>query len=246
MKEINRVSLYDLRTRRVMRDIDPIRQLIKGSQYILEVGSGTGRILRHLAEAKNTTFVGVEVDPLMYEIGQQNCKVYKNVELIKSDFLQYKTDRKFDCILFSFNVLAEFLDVSSRFEALRKAKELLSTMGKIIIINELLSFADMSKMNVKYKFIIGDKSSGKWECAIDCSRDLIQQISRCRVTYSQIGGERLEVLDEYSNALLTRNELLTLYIGSGLKVDKKYGSYELGTLDTDSEVDIHVLSPMEK
>ncbi len=241
MREINRALLYDIRTQRITDDLLAIKQLTKNCQKIIEVGSGTGRILKYLATTKNTVLTGIEIDSIMYEIGRQKCERNKNIRIINENFLKYRTSEKFDCVLFGFNVLTEFIDIPSRFAAINKAKQLLSDNGRIIITNDLPVFANWSKNNVKYEFPLSDPKLGKWICKINCSRDLINQISKCRVYYSQVDGSHPKVCDQYSSALLTRNELLVLYIASKLKIVAEYGSYDLVPLDANSQVVIHVL-----
>ena len=243
MKEINRALLYDLRTQRITEDILDIKQLTKDFKNILEVGSGTGRILKHLASSKNVVLTGVEKDSLMCEIGRQKCERNKNIRVINEDFLKYQTSEKFDCVLFGFNVLTEFVDVRSRCLAIQKAKELLSSKGNIIIINDLPVFSDWSNIEAKYEFTLSDRNLGKWNCTIICTRDLINQTSKCRVSYLRVDADCRDIFDEYSSALLTRNELLILYMSNDLKIAEEYGSYDLNPLGTDSKVDIHILIP---
>ncbi len=243
MGTINRALLYHLRTRRITSDLDAIAKLTRDSERLLEVGSGTGRIISHLAKTKNAHVVGLESDSLMHEVALSNCASHKNIELINISFCDFKTGSKYDCILFAFNVLTEFTDVQSRFQALRKARELLSPEGRIIVIYSLSDFADMARKNVRYSFNIEDLEFGKWKCTITCTRDFLSQISHCHVKYSQLGGGQLEVLDDYSSALLTRNELLALYLANGLTVTEEYGDYGLGPLNDSSTVNIHVLEP---
>lgn len=50
------------------------------------------------------------------------------------------------------------------------------------------------------------------------------------------------VTDEYSLALLTRNELLATYRAAHLRLAHEYGSYDLTPLEDDSSMLIHVLA----
>ena len=87
MNEINRGCLYDLRTRRITEDLKAIKLLVDKYDDVLEVGSGTGRILKYLAQT-HRRLTGIEKDYIMYTTAKQECEPYKNITLTQTDRLK--------------------------------------------------------------------------------------------------------------------------------------------------------------
>lgn len=236
----NRADLYEIRTANFKCDIDAILNLTRGNQSILEVGSGTGRILNELAKSSVTLIVGVEINHEMCEFANKKFKQLNQLKIVNSNFLEYFSNQKFDCIIFSENTFAEFLEIDQRFEALQKAFSLLEENGQIILINFMHDFGDWHQEEKSYQFNLHSHKFGKWTCSINCKRNLMKQISICGLEYvHQSSG--ISVRDSYQLALLTRNELLILYHSSGLKISQEFGSYELSPLDDKSALLIHVV-----
>ncbi len=73
-----------------------------------------------------------------------------------------------------------------------------------------------------------------------CTRDWISQTSTCHVDYRSAAGA-IVASEEYSVALVTRNELLTAYVAAGLDVISEFGSLQFQPIDEASNVLVHVL-----
>jgi len=235
---VRSAELYDLRTKRIDSDRQALVDLV-GAGSTLEVGCGTGRVLQWLAQSGCRRLVGVERDSDMLEIARRKFEGLEGVELVRSDFLDFRTGEKFDRVLFAFNVLAEFQGPERRIAALSHARNLLAPDGCVVVVNMMHNFEDFSRSATHREFEIG---SGKetWTVTIHCSLDRVVQRSFCRVAYHNVAtGE--EVRDAYVVDLLTRSELRACYIAAGLSIAAEYGSYALGRVDEESDVLISVL-----
>ena len=237
---ITAADLYHARTRLIKSDFEAIARLVEG-RSVLEVGSGTGRILKTLLGTDCPRLVGVERDIDKLRIAEKILGSDHRLKLIHGVFPDACPRKRFGRVLFAFNVFAEFLEVASRLRALQKARALLEPEGRIVLVNSVHEFGSWATTVAEHRFPIKDEQTGKWICSIECRRDQLRQLSRCRVTYSKEGGGHADVVDTYELALLTRNELLTLYEAADLTLAEEFGSYDLGPIGEKSEVMIHVL-----
>ncbi|RCS54183.1 class I SAM-dependent methyltransferase [Bremerella cremea] len=241
MESVRRAQLYDLRTRYIVEDLPPFVTLISQAATVLEVGCGTGRILGYLTrQLPEKQWLGIDLDQDKIDVARQRLgNEHANVNLIQGDFLSYEDFPPVDAVLFGFNVLAEFLGVSTRIAALRKARTCLAPGGQVIVACYAHDFADWGLRNKQHASRIWDDQLGQWDVTIDCVRDLPRQSSVCSVTYT---GESETIHDVYEVALLTRNELLAIYEAAGLVLTQEYGDYHFGPLTDESQVWLHVLT----
>jgi len=79
--------------------IDPatLDRMIEASELskddlVLEIGTGTGILTERLAKASGQV-ISIEYDKILIEIGRNLLKEYKNVELIREDFLKLDLNR---------------------------------------------------------------------------------------------------------------------------------------------------------
>lgn len=229
--------MYHLRTKNVVQDIEAIKRLTVGCQSLLEVGSGTGRILFSLNHIDRRC--GVELNDDFVMFSKKNNAMPQTVSIYGENFLDAEISETYDVVLLAFNVMAEFLEIENRMALLAKCATLLTEKGRIIIINSMHDFASWAVAEKIFNFNLDDEEAARsWSCRIECARDLVQQISRCNVTYV---SEENRVFDRYTSALITRNELLFMYKAAKLNVLEEYGSYELEPLSPESKVLIHVL-----
>lgn len=231
-------QLYDARTATITSDRSAICKLV-GAHNVLEVGCGTGRVIKWLEAGKTPRIVGVEKDIEKLEVARKALATSETVELVHADFLSFQTDESFDRILFAFNVLGEFLEIEERLLALRRAAGLLRQGGRIIAINAAHDFFSYATKHSMWKFPIR-LGADIWDVTIRCRREALLQISRCKVEYVNRESSA-RVCDSFTTSLLTRNELLALYAAADLHLVNEYGSYALDNLTDDSATLVHVL-----
>lgn len=234
--------LYKIRTDSIQTDLTAISSLCDG-ETILEVGAGAGRIIKALANLKQAAvIIGVESDGGLVDLARSDDAIRNDprISIIHADFLDYSPPAQVSRVLFSFNVICEFLDPRSRIEALRHASRCLTGDGRIIVFAPLHDFEAFADRETEHRFSIRDFDGQSWTTTIRCRRDHFNQVSHCVVTYVRdADGHAVE--SRYSNALITRNELLASYEAADLVLLKEYTSYDLGE-GVAKECLIHVVS----
>jgi ubiquinone/menaquinone biosynthesis C-methylase UbiE len=106
-------------------EIFHVKNHINGSQKVLELGCGYGRVLKEIAE-KCQTLVGIDLSPDSILMAQNLLSEYENVEVIIMDaeFLGFK-DNQFDVVLCIQNGLSAF-----KIEPIKLVKEVLRVTRK--------------------------------------------------------------------------------------------------------------------
>jgi SAM-dependent methyltransferase len=102
-------------------DLKEFLKFIKNGDSVLEIGCGTGRIGKHLINEK---YVGLETnqDYANFFIEKIKEKYKDNIKNI--DFLDFKSDKLFDVILFPWSVFWDFSSEEQK-EVIKKSLELL-------------------------------------------------------------------------------------------------------------------------
>lgn len=113
-------------------------------ESVLELGCGMGRLFPiFLKEAKTVT--GVDVSDEMLRKGREYFKTHPynsaTVEFFNADMCTFKSDRKYDLIVFSLSVLKHLNDDEARIKALENSKNLLSDNGFMIFDHTALLYA---------------------------------------------------------------------------------------------------------
>ncbi|MDR2902010.1 MAG: class I SAM-dependent methyltransferase [Lactobacillales bacterium] len=207
--------MYHYRTQHVAYDIAAVKDLVRGD--VLEIGAGTGRLIDVIGNNEGVvSYMGVELDIDRADIARQN---HPGAVIITDDFLAYDFGRKFDTILFSFNVINEFITVDDKIRAIRKARDLLAEGGQILIFMPLHDFDAWRGTARLYQWQIMDDAQKPWQVSMDIKRDLFRQVSFCTVMYRN-GND--VVTDSYQNSLATRNEILILLKAMDLNVVSEY------------------------
>lgn len=241
MEKLTAAHLYDARTRSISSDLHAIGMLTKEMHNVLEVGAGTGRIVDYLARHGACQVTGVEKDVEKAKIARKNTSRWHNTQILDEDFFNHCPKKKYDGILFTFNVFQELLEIEERIEALCRAGDMLTNNGRIILFNFLHDFAGWAAGEKKTELSIDSPAHGKWRCTITCKRNHARQVSSCEVVYKPEDSTQDVIIDRYSLALVTRNEMLLLFRLTGMRLLREYGSYTLEALTKDSDMMIHVL-----
>lgn len=211
----NSAYLYDIRTRNINYDERAITELSKG--HVLEIGAGTGRLINTLNNTPNVkSYTGIELSSEMINFAKQK---FPETLIIQDNFLTHQFKQTFDTVLFSFNVINEFVPIEEKTRALKKAKELLSPKGTILIFMPIQDFESWHTKEKLFSWSIVDDYNQSWDVKLEIKRDLIKQISRCQVEYKH---NNLIVKDSYTNSLMTRNELLLLISLSNLNIINEF------------------------
>ena len=78
---------------------------LNGKQDFLEIGCGSGLIVRHIAENYGASVVGIDVDPEQIELAGEDIEGIQNIRFLEADVTKLPfEDDSFDVVL-SFGVL---------------------------------------------------------------------------------------------------------------------------------------------
>lgn len=238
----NAAELYDLRTRHIAFDFPAINALIPADSQVLEVGAGTGRIIQQL-RSKNCQIVAVELNPDAAEILRQRFSCDSHIQVKQGDFLSLSIHDNFDVVLFSFDVFSEFRSVENRIAAINHAGHLLRPGGSVILFNTVITSPNELSNEARFEFVIGDAESGQFDCRIACQRSALFGISHCSVEYQSVSHATATIVrDNFTRALLSRNELLTLFtLHPELECVEEFDARSMSSVTERTETIVHIL-----
>ncbi len=123
-------ELYALTHRGNPGDIAFYGEVCRGAKSVLELGSGSGRLLTALARAQRK-LVGLELDPELLALAKRNLRALptvkrKSVQLVRADMRDFELPQRFERVLLPYNALYCLLskrDALACFRAARRALE---------------------------------------------------------------------------------------------------------------------------
>ena len=101
---------------------------LDGSQSVLEIGVGTGRLALRIAPGCSS-FTGVDISPGTIRRAEENLADLRNVRLICGDFMTAELSGPFDVICSSLT----FLHIREKAQAIRKIAALLVPGGRTVL-----------------------------------------------------------------------------------------------------------------
>ena len=120
-------------------------------QNLLEVGCGSGAVLRHFAEKYQLDVTGVDIDPEQIQLARENTDDIPNIRFLAADATNLPLpDNDFDIVL-SFGVTHH---ISNWLNALREIKRVLKPKGHFIYA-DLIYTEWMTKFGRSFKHSYG-------------------------------------------------------------------------------------------
>lgn len=104
------------------------RLALNGTQRVLEVGVGTGRLAVRVAP-RCRSFIGVDLSSRTIARARENLAAFSNVRLIEADFLSQAFEGTFDVIFSSLT----FMHICEKDAAFRKVYALLAPGGRFVL-----------------------------------------------------------------------------------------------------------------
>ena len=104
------------------------RLALNGTQRVLEVGVGTGRLAVRVAP-RCRSFIGVDLSSRTIARARENLAAFSNVRLIEGDFLSQAFEETFDVIFSSLT----FMHICEKDAAFRKVYALLAPGGRFVL-----------------------------------------------------------------------------------------------------------------
>ena len=101
---------------------------LSGKETVLEIGVGTGRLAIKVCGTCRE-FCGIDISAKTIEVAKKNLSQYSNTYFICDDFLEWKTDSRFDVIYSSLT----FLHIKDKEEAIEKTYRMLNKNGRFVL-----------------------------------------------------------------------------------------------------------------
>lgn len=130
-------ELYALTHRGNPGDVAFYREACRGAQRVLELGTGSGRLLIALADAKRR-LTGLELDPEMLGLAKRNLRALpptkrKAVRVVAGDMRDFEFPERFDRVLLPYNALYCLLNRRAASACFRAAHRALVPRGRLIL-----------------------------------------------------------------------------------------------------------------
>ena len=126
-------ELYALTHRGNPGDLEFYAQLCRGARGVLELGSGSGRVLSALAGARRN-IVGLELDPQFLSLARRKLRALSpakrsSVRLKHGDFRDFELRERFERVLLPYNALYCLLTKSAALSCFRAVRRALAPGG---------------------------------------------------------------------------------------------------------------------
>lgn len=241
---------YDVEHDRISEDIECYQELIVQADLrapaILEIGSGTGRVLARLAAA-GYSVTGIEPSEAM----RQRCarrlatlpeRVSRRIRVLagEAERLPLADDERFDLGLFSLNTFAHLLTAQARHRALTEMCAHLRPGALLLLDIDLLGVRRLTETAGQLW------CQGTWPLPENAAVLLSHLVTAApqatpgtlRLTHfydlHQQGGEVRRAISTMSLALLSRGEIDVALQYAGFAVEEVYGGYDLAPWDDTS------------
>lgn len=228
-----------------LEDVDAYKELAdRFGPKILELGSGTGRILVPLAK-EGHDITGLEVDSNMLDVCREKLermedKVCKDVDLVKADMRDFELCESFDLILMPCNLINYLTDISDLKKTLSCVKKHLSDDGVLIVDN---SVPDVERMvehdGEEQVFEYENPRNGrKIVDSFTATYDFVEQIEHDKIVISEYEGQK-KIREAEIQERLTfyfPRELRNIIENQGYEIFEERGSLQgCGPITEESE-----------
>lgn len=234
---------YDGDYRNYDDDIDAIAMLAEEyGDPILELGSGTGRVLLPLAAAGHT-ITGVDISPALTTLAEEKLRrngLESRVRLVTDDLRTFELPQKSFAFAFcTSNTLMHLADANEQLAALRNAARHLRPGGRLLIdlFNPDLPrlFAVDGLMELADRWY--DEETGvqvlKWSVR---SLELAEQIQETLFIYEEVfhDGRTQRTNCPFALRFLWRNEAELMLQAAGFTVEEVWGDFDGAPYGSDS------------
>ena len=233
--------LYHLRACSYSDDLPFLLSLAEKKRgKILEIGCGTGRVLRALSE-KGFTAYGIDIWP---EALLEAKKKASSAIVSKQDVRRLNLKQNFDLILMTFNVLELIESFEDKKIALENIRTHLKPDG-VLCIDTTLFDIDLFRRNQPEiylrSFAIDDRLEALVFFRATRTADMQRSESQFRYLVRELAGERTlgEITETFIVSPLTFEQLQDLLTKCGFKIKSIFSDYS--GKDFDPENDRHAL-----
>lgn len=201
---------------------------------ILDVGSGTGRVMLHLAQ-EGYHCVGVDTSPQMIARGKRKVSflggdVAGKAEFIEGDILTYNAPRRFKMILLPYHAFMHFPDQDEQLRALKQLAGNLADEGIMVFdlpnAGEAFSTQDDHTISLERTFIDPETGHLIMQQSVSALNRVTQHLHITWI-YDEVGddGAVKRLVAPLKLRYVFFDELRLLLMLNGLEVMEVYGDY---------------------
>jgi SAM-dependent methyltransferase len=206
---------------------------------IFVIGSGTGRLMFHLAQAGHTVH-GIEIEEAMLERAQQKLtslpRLKDRVFFHQGDALKFTTDTRFQLVIIPYNTFMHFQTQKTQKALLRRVRELLAPGGLLVIdlpnAGEAFAAQDTEAVILERTFL--ERETGHLVMQHSVSRlDRVEQLMYVTWIYDEITEDRVveRTVVPVTIHYFFLSELRLLLEACGFQVDDVYGDFDQSSFE---------------
>ena len=191
---------------------------------VLEIGTGTGRVTKALAEFQNVD--SFEIVESMYLEAKEQLEEHDNVTLYLGDFTKYKFSKTYDVVIFPFHILQEVHSSKQLNLMFKKTHEVLTDNGYVIIdlINSHLSnFPKDGLLKIQHLKTILD---GEDISIYLTPQENITKSSLELIRYFKFEESKKVMVEKIKRNLISVELIDTLAQMNNMKIDMLFGDFK--------------------
>lgn len=244
-------ELYALTHRGNPGDVDYYAELCRGAASVLELGSGSGRMLSALAEPGRELW-GLELDPGLLRLGRRavaelGARKRRGVRLVRADMQSFELGRRFERVLLPYNALYCLLSQASLERCLRAVRAALAPGGVFafdVWCADRLHEHGLAPVEEDEELTPLVHAGRAWRVFEGCRRASGSQ--RLDVTYTYVPEGRARVRRQrIEQRYYLSSELFGALTRAGFSVSSKHGSFARGRFGARSARLIVLARPRE-
>jgi SAM-dependent methyltransferase len=227
-----KAELYALTHRGNPGDVEFYGELCRGAKSVLELGSGSGRLLTALAGTKRQ-LVGLELDPELLALAKRNLRALppakrKSASVLHADMRDFELPQRFERVLLPYNALYCLLskrDALACFHAVRRALEPGGKLALDVWNAEPFQHSPAQTGADDPEPIVTLGHAGRTWDVFERSRVRRAQ-QRLDVTYTYVPRERGSALEiPIAQRYFLSREISDLLVRAGFAIEARYGDF---------------------
>ena len=212
-----------------------------GSEGVLELACGTGRLLLPLA-ASGARITGVDLSPTMLNLAREKVAaagLEKRIRLVHGDMRTVQLDRRFDLVIIGLNSLMHLAEQADQHAALRNAARHLTPGGRLVVdlFNPEVALPEAHQEGQLFLHCLKVLPDGAHLLHFQSPKvDRAAQLVHMTNYYDEMpaDGRVRRHFSPFTLRYVGAGELRLLIERAGLAVDSLYGTYELDLFTSDS------------
>lgn len=228
---------YDLYIDGFVADLPLYRSICTSAHNVLEIGCGTGRVLKHLLEAGNAV-VGVDISDEMLDVARKTLMEYLQngtLQLQKHDFRYASFAQQYDRVLVTFYTFNYLLTETDQSRFLLNVRKTLKPDG--ILVMDLFYPQPLAQPGAASCWKESVLQGNGCSVILKQKRQMLGQVEERTQIYTE-GFQREEIITERLYVSKQEVEALLESVGfSNIRFADSYDLSELQPLGTDEFTD---------